>query len=261
LNLFFPLDVDVWGTTAHFTIPEANKSIEIGDSLELFDVSPFVPAQTFSISGLEITNKRVTTTPELVVNFGSVSFDEDHPPPFARVHRLQQQNFSVMHNGIDVWLGYAVNQPNFFPNLDALLNPILSGGNPTVVQIGDAKAAVTTLYNAVNQVLTILEGYYCSTVSAVDTLIGGFTQQGADRAVDILLSGRFGMFFGLTVDQVSYSGHMLEQLREVQREDLPVRKVRRADFGGQTLLASYTEQDFEYDHSDVEDQEFPISPI
>ena len=50
--------------------------------------------------------------------------------------------------------------------------------------------------------------YYTDTenVPQVDTLISSFVEKGSDKAVDVLLTGQFSVFFGLTEAGASYAG-------------------------------------------------------
>jgi len=100
-------------------------------------------------------------------------------------------------------------------------------------------------------------------VEQVDTLIDTFTEKGADRAVNLLLEAQFSTFFGLDIDELSYSGTLQKAIRETEREDLPVRKTKRLNENAalDTLLASYEEPDFEFDKSDVEQFEDVDIPV
>ena len=64
-------------------------------------------------------------------------------------------------------------------------------------------------------------------VEAVDTLLRSFRENGADRAIDLLLDCRFAEFFGLKEAEASYAGELAERMRELAREDLPVSKYGR----------------------------------
>jgi hypothetical protein len=93
----------------------------------------------------------------------------------------------------------------------------------------------------------------------VDTLIQGFLEKGADRAVDILLSANFSGFFGLSADSSSYAGNMLQTLRSMAREDLPINKFNRKESVQGKLLSSAASDDFEFSSSDIE-KTVPVNP-
>jgi hypothetical protein len=61
-----------------------------------------------------------------------------------------------------------------------------------------------------------------------------------------------GGFFGLTADTASYGGVLAESIRELAREDLPVRKFNRTVGVEEGLLSSVAERDFEFSSEDAD---------
>jgi hypothetical protein len=124
-------------------------------------------------------------------------------------------------------------------------------------QVNDVKSQLSSLGDALDVLATYLESYSADVVPQVDTLITTFKEKGAERAKDILLEARFSDFFGLTMDGMSYSGDVQAKLKEINREDLPVRKDNRTGKykGGGELLAQIDDKDFEYDTSDIDTSE------
>jgi hypothetical protein len=75
-----------------------------------------------------------------------------------------------------------------------------------------------------------------------------------------LLEGKFTSFFGATADTSSFSGALLEQVRTVAREDLPVRKFDRRELQGEKLIATTQEKDFEFSRDDLDIEPIPDPP-
>jgi len=252
-SLLFTGPVDAVGTTPYVTVPKGDKRIELGDTYERYITNPRTPDSTHTIVGLELSSKRISVSPELDCNLATVVLSQDDPIPFARIRKAHSDTYSGFQEDLDTWLDMTANDPLYFQRLYGYLNPLLRNSNPTSVQLGDAQTYLGHMYTALDSLQQILSAYEATSVPAIDSLVGSLTERGADRAVDILLSGRFSTFFGLNVDTVSYAGTVLRGMREVNREDLAVRKVRRKDMDGQTLISSWEDQDFEFDTSDIDD--------
>jgi len=260
MGLFFSSPVDERGTTAYVQIPRTSSEISIGDVFELYLTSPLSPSSSHTIVGLELSRNLIEVDPPVSTDMGVVAMGLDIQIPFARIRRSQGQTFDTFKEQAESWLSLSQNNPVYFQNMYAAVNPLVYSTNPSAVAVGTAYDYINQLYAAALLGMQILESYSCSVVPSVDTLVASFIEKGADRAVDVLLQGRFSTFFGMSTSSVSYSGYMLEQIRDVSRIDLPLRKVRRGVIDKQSILAEYEEQDFEFDISDVEDPT-PESPI
>ena len=62
----------------------------------------------------------------------------------------------------------------------------------------------------------------------------------------------------LTVDSASYSGDMQEKMRDLVREDLPVRKVGQRDASQSRHLADVEDTDYEYSQADITDRNIRV---
>ena len=243
------------GTTTFFQIPENPKTLEVGDQLEFYELNYATVSQSFIIAALQLADLIIELKTGLATNEPSFTFTTTgQVPPFARIRKVKRDNFDVFSTAAMAWLDSEVNETQFFPNLDRLINPLLSG-NPSIVQINNAKLALQDMVTSLNDLSVILDSYNVSEVTQVNSLIDSFLEKGSDRAVDLLLEGQFSTFFGLSVDGQSYAGDVLAKIKEIQRLDLPVKKVRRADAGHEQILAQWEEPDFEFDQSDISDFE------
>ncbi len=195
----------------------------------------------------------------------------DQPPPFARIRNGTNLNYAEYKALLDTWLQQPVNTPVFFRDLNRYLNPLLQNATPTADQVGTALANLEMLldYLIIHDDSELypeesLEGtiavYKVDPVGAVNTLIKSFVEKGADRAIDLLLQGRFSSFFAMDVHDTSYAGVMQKELRVMVREDIPVRSVKRQDSNQSRLRSSAESPDMEFTFSDADDVGVPDIP-
>jgi hypothetical protein len=252
---------DALGTTPWVQLPTFPKSLDLGDQLEIYDTVYNVATSTAVITGLEASQRVIRIDPPVSMGRTSLLFSSTSEPPFARVRNIQNNTFEVMRASLVEWLALPQNQEQFFRTLSRVLNPLVASANPTATEVGAARAQVQILLTLITELGSILQAYTATQVPRVDVLLDAFRQKGADRAVDLLLSGRFQEFFDTTQDTLSYLGDALTQLRDVQRQDLPVRRTQRQEAThNAVLLASYEEPDAEFDLSDAQDAAEPDIP-
>lgn len=251
----------------------------VGDSVQLYINQYNVVATQYTVTGLDL-ELGVLELASLIESMFSMSFDFGVPNPFGRIRIAQVANYSELKENLDAWLVHPEQQTNYFRDLARLLNPIVTNANPTVSMVNDANnhlkklLAVLTEEGAnlfgslhvptVDATATLehaLANYAAPAQEPVDTLLGTFRQKGADRAIDLLIEGQFSTFFNLDVDGVSYSGALMSGLRNLAREDLPVRKFDRREAGGEKLIgASQDETDFEFSADDADSPDQPDIP-
>lgn len=247
------------GTTKYFQLPQFPAATEIGDSLELTTVQYNLPSFIGSIVSLEGSLKLIEVSPELDTDTAAFVFSQNSPVPFARVRKGRLNNYQLFRANLQAWLALDDNQTQFFTNFSAVLNPLTVNTNPTPSQVNDVRIELQSLAVALNTLTGFIGNYEADPITEVDNLIASYIQEGADRAADLLLEARFTDFFGLDQDEVSYAGTVQKSIKEVARNDLPVRKDNRVGaFRGQDqLLASYEEPDYEFDTSDIDDVSEP----
>ena len=249
------------GTTPYFRLPEWNKGLSEGDLLELYSTQFDAPDVSIAVVTLEENNLLIKLESELSTLTPTFSFTAGTPVPFARVRNAQLNNYEMLKTGLELWLELNANQVTYFRELRRLCNPLASSSNPTADEVGAVAAQLGILDSAVVALDGALAGYYADVVPQVDTLLASLLEKGADRARDILLECQFSTYFGMTLDTVSYAGTVQAALKDVNREDLPVRKDNRTGrrSGKEALIASYEEKDFTYDTSDIDpNQEIDI---
>jgi hypothetical protein len=273
-----PLTAEGFTNWLHFDVFPIGSSV--GDSVQAYINQYNVVTTQYTITGID-SELSVLELASLVPSTFSLSFDSGVPNPFGRIRIAQVANYSEFKENLDAWLVQPEQQTLYFRDLARLLNPIVTNANPTVSMVNDANnhlkrlLAVLTeegasLYGSlhvptVDATATLehaLASYQAPAQEPVDTLLGTFRQKGADRAIDLLVEGQFSTFFNLNVDGVSYSGALMSGLRDLAREDLPVRKFDRRNAGGERLIgASQDETDFEFSTDDADSPGQPDIPM
>jgi hypothetical protein len=256
--LFTTIPSTVVGTTGTFELPGLPRTVEIGDLLELYQVDYRTPSAVHRVVGLELSQLLITVDPELSVTLADHTFGAT-TPPFARIRKLRHENWSTLYTGLTEFNSWAADQQLYFQDLQRLVNPLMYG-NPTVGQVGQACQTLDELELELADLDSLLATYEATQVPQMDALVSSFVEKGADRAVDLLLDCRFNEFFSLTLSGTSYSGQAMEAMRDMQMNDLPVRKVGRGTTYDEGLVAAYEEPDAEFDRSDIEEvnPDFPV---
>ena len=137
---------------------------------------------------------------------------------------------------------------NYFVNLGALVSPLLLSSVPSG-RVATAKAELQVVKEQVQQMKDVLDAVTAPDVPEVDDLIATYREKGSDRAIDILLQGRYADFFNLDLDTVSYAGNMMKRARDVSRQDLPVSKYSSSRLR-RRILADFVDSDLDYDFTD-----------
>lgn len=222
------------GTTPWVSV-EKTTGIQVGDELSIHLTDYANPSNTHTITGVE--PKILKVDPEV----GWVSYPVEGTVPFARVSLKRALDITALTEGINSWL--ASNSTTFFVNLNRLINPLVANTNPTSAQVAAAKQEIQSQLAALEALTGLLDGYVVEAVPEVDILLRSFREKGADRALDLLLSGDFASFFSVDIDSSSYAGELLKQMRELARESLPVRKTDRQ---GREVIATIATDDYEF---------------
>jgi hypothetical protein len=275
----FDLPRTTKGNTSWLQFAVFPSGASVGDNVQLYEAQYNLANREIAIVGLE-SDLRLIELDETVPSTFSLSFDFNVATPFGRIRIAQVANYSELKEGLDAWLARSEQQELYFRDLARFLNPIVTNANPTVSMVNDATnhlkklLAVLTeegasLYGSLH-VPTVaaadtmefaLASYQAPAVEPVDTLLSTFRQKGADRAIDLLLEGQFSVFFNLDVDGVSYSGALMSGLRDLAREDLPIRKFDRRGAAGEKLISSSPdERDFEFSSDDADSPGQPDAP-
>lgn len=244
------LATDVIGPTkvgtpesVYFELPTAVKGLAIGDLLEIFE-------SDYNTLSFSATIKEISATILTLSSSGSGSWSFTDEPPFVRLRAANVSDCEAFSSSLSSWLSSSENHPSFFLNLSGAVNSSLLKDTPPLSDVNTIKASLDSLLSSLTSVETTLTSLTVRPIPVVDTLLQTFRQKGADRAIDILLSGRFSEFFGLSMDSSSYSGHLQSAIREVARNDLATKSTGRVT--NSRLLIALPDKDYETDTGDSE---------
>ncbi len=107
-------------------------------------------------------------------------------------------------------------------NLQRVLSPLLS--KPTLAQLNDAKGVLEDIQDTLESLRTTLS----ETVVRIDQtefgevarqIIAALEERGLDRALELLQTGQFAEFFGLTREEASKGNRFLKASEQVGRND------------------------------------------
>lgn len=254
------------------------KGLVPSDLLELYETQYNVASRTFVVESTD-TELQVLGLDEEIESDASFAFgDGTDAPPFARLRLGGVADYTTFSTALDAWLDRAENQPAFFTDLNRLMNPILVNKNPTAAEVNDAVRHVEKLFAWLTEAGAAsfgglvggttedtlefaIEEYNVDAVEPVDALLKSFREKSADRAIDLLLEGRFTDFFGTTLETTSYSGSLLSGIRDVAKDDLPIRKYNRNLGFGNRLLAASPDTDYEFNREDGDVDVTPDPPM
>lgn len=267
-----PTGVEEFMTTAWFQLPTVPDNLTVGDLLETYTVYD-VPSESFEVVSVDKTLKLIELDPEMDGDPSSWAFGNIEPP-FAKLRAGKVIDYNGFKVKLDTWLARSTQQSAFFVDLARFINPLISNNNPTASQVNDARAKVLQLASfltingatalSIDTLLSlesILTNYDVLPVPSIDVLLQSLVERGADRAKDLLLEGQFGTFFALSMDGASYVGDVIDKMRSVVQNDLPVRKAQRLGAVQSTSIAQIDSPDFEYNSDDVEQNIVPDPPV
>jgi hypothetical protein len=256
------------GTSSWFLLPEMPRGIQAGDLLQYFGSIYNVPDESYEIIGVD-TALRLIQLATPFPNGLSVNFSTTIVVPFGRIKTGKLEDYNTFKADVNAWLAGPVNAATFFSDMNRKINPLLVNTSPTAVQVNDALTLLNQLYGVlslagaaataqsvsgtIEEILT-LYATLTQVVPQVDTLIKSFIEKGSDRAVDLLVSGQFSTFFGLSIDEVSYAGTFQSSARAVAMNDLPVRKFNRSEVTTGRLLGQTQSPDYEFPANGVNEQ-------
>lgn len=245
------------GKTEWFGLPEPPSRVEPGDFLELHDSASQAPTYSIEIEAKGSNPNVLRLVSLLDVDQGTWSLVQGAQAPYGRVRVRKSDDYALLKEGLDAWvLDPTQNVARYYSTLHGAINALVVNENPSAADVASAVLHVLRLQSQLTQLQVYLSAYEADLVERVDVLIDTYLENGGRRAVDLLVEGRFADFFGLSQDESSYSGDLQKSLRDVARNDLPVRRVRQNPGG--VLVDSYETPDYEFDISDVDEEEVPI---
>jgi len=251
-EFFTSVPKSVVGTTEWYQLSELPTDLSIGDTLELYTVFN-APDFTSAVTNLEDPLIKLGTA--ISVDEAQVSFTRDSPVPFGRLRKTDRNNYDELEEGLQSWFSSTFDVEQYFRKLDGYLNPLIVNLNPKASDVNDAITWLSSLQTTLESLQQYLAAYEVEAVPEADKLIKSYTNEGADRAVDLLLQARFSEFFDLTQDTCSYLGNVKAAVKNVAVNDLPIRKDIRAHRDAapaEEIVASWDDVDYEFVPEDVD---------
>jgi hypothetical protein len=252
------------GTTPWFQLPSLPQGIQGGDLLYTYATQYNEPSAIYEIEQVLTSLNVIELQPEIP---DGVSWIFGGQVPYAAIVYGVNNDYIAVQSAWEAWLAEPEQQPLFFTNFNALLNPLLANTAPSPEAVGTAADTLNQLYNLLQGAQATANGadpslaldsisgtFTTGSVPSVDTLVTTYMAKGSDLAVDTLLSGDFATFFGLTAEGSSYSGAFQAATRAVAANDLPVRKINRSSVTTSRLLSQSVSPDLEYPASSVNEQ-------
>lgn len=105
-----------------------------------------------------------------------------------------------------------------------VLSPILS--RPTLAQVNDATLVISTVRAKLASLLSTLQAAVVRTDrtsfgAVAAQIVASLQERGLDRSLDLLQSGQFSAFFGVTNETASATTRFMKAVEEVGRNDYP----------------------------------------
>jgi hypothetical protein len=266
-GLFFaPIPFTQLGTTPWFQLPSLPQQLQAGDMLYTYASQYNEPSNIYLI--VKVLTGVGTGVIQLQPDIpDGVSWSFTGQPPYAALVYGVNNDYTVVQGEWMTWLAATPQQPNFFDNFNAVLNPVLVNTSPRAVDIGNAVNFLNQLYGMLTGAQatatsqdpslaldTISGSFTVEPVPSVSTMITTYSAKGSDLAVDTLLSGDFVTFFGLTMQGSSYAGAVQAATVAVAMNDLPVRKINRANVQQSTVISQTSSPDAEFTANNLSEQ-------
>lgn len=232
------------GFTTYVQLPEKYPKLNPGDRLEFRESSSVSYIRT-----IELVEERILTLNDSVPS--NLQFDINVSTyPNVSIKSGKKKGYDTLKLNLeDVEATYPTDIDTYAANVNALLNPLLANRVPPISKVQEAKAEVGKLKDKVQTLVDDLNSVDSFPCPEVDGLISTLKSKGCDRAIDVLLQGRFSEFFGLDMDNTTYAGAMMSAAREVARNDLATSKLGTKKMQ-RKILAIQEDTDPDYDHSD-----------
>jgi hypothetical protein len=138
--------------------------------------------------------------------------------------------------------------------LERVLNPLLVSKNPSAALVGTARNTASSLETVYTELSDILAEFEVTAVGRIDALLNMLQERGLDRAHDLLLLGEIEEFFDADKDVASYGGNLLEKMRSIAQNDVPIGRSDDEDHLDTRLTGSEEDVDANLDFSDQDDE-------
>lgn len=243
-QFFGSATVEVIGSTGWVELSEQNDISE-GDTVSVSTTGQYVVDA--------VQDNYVHLSTEMDADHPTINFDSQ-TGVYGSVTYGKKETLDSFSSAILIWLEQWEDASSYFTELTRLLNFVLVDKNPTSGEINDVLAHLDTLVAGLTSIYETLLEHDVERAEDLDNVIRTYREKGCERAVDLLLECRLADFFGLSVEEASYAGRMLEAVKGVARNDMPVSRYDRRE-NSSRLLATVPSPDYDTDFSDSEDED------
>jgi hypothetical protein len=253
--LFFSSNPSAKGTTTFAQLPTKQVQVAPGDILEFRDST----LGTFRLTVTNVEQQTLITLSSSIRSDIPYVFGSSSPPAVTLISGKKKQNDALVVGLADWEKQEPIDTAVFATNMNALLNPLLVNTVPPISRATEAKSKVSVLRAKVKSLYDQLSATEVAPVAEVDDMLNTFKAKGCDRAIDLLLQGKFSTFFGLDMNGMSYSGALQSAATEVAKHDLATSKFGASRLR-RKLISTQEGTDADYDHSDGADIAQPPEP-
>ena len=247
----------VYGTTPYLKLSDGVRNISAGDHLVFYTVDSDNP--TSFVTVVSVFDDGVVLVDQALPMNVSWSFTSG-TVPFVRVASGKVYTYKALVTALNTQLSKSdANTTYYFRDLTRFINPLKFNTNPTHAEIGAAAARLNDLVGLLSPMVDAISAYQPDHVSEMDNLVQAFTEKGANRGVDTLVSCQFSSFFGFSQDQMSYAGTFQAAARAVAMNDLPILKSNRSQATLPKLVSTSSTPNYETSDADL-DMAAPLDP-
>lgn len=232
------------GTPLNFT----REDVLVGDKLSLRG-----PTYTteHTVTAITYDGYQIEVTPEV---------QNDLVAHLYRIDGAGALAYEEFIEDLDDWFTSQLEPSKFdedIQELERVLNPLLVNKNPSAALVGSASSTAVALKTVYESLSVILAGFTTTVVPRIDALLDMLQERGMDRAHELLLLGEFQEFFVCSKDSSSHSGNLLEKMRSIAQNDVPLGRGTSYGNTENRLTGSYEDTDANYDFSDQDSEKGP----
>jgi len=146
--------------------------------------------------------------------------------------------------------------------IDRALAPVLIVDEPSKGQVNSAYATVEAYASRLDDIITVLGSFVIARVAIVDDALRSMSENGHDRARELLLQSRFEDYFGTTSRTASYSQTLMSTTSEVTVQDINEPTKHRPETEGEfERFMGGWEDDYDPSTDFADEEELPDTPL
>lgn len=236
-----------YGTVSGLKVSEGLKFLSFSRAdVKATDIVT-IGSSTYTVDSVSDDGYQIEVTPAVPNNLAAASYKIESEGAVAYVA------FAANLDAWDTTLQASKYSENIL-ELERRLNPLLVNRNPSAVAVNDAASAASDLQTLYNNLAIVLEDFTTAAVNRIDDLLDMLQERGLDLAHDTLLLAQYATFFSMTKDSASYGGNLLEKMRSIAQNDVPLSRDEDQDHVDSREIGTYDDPDADFDFSDADDE-------